>query len=349
MRQRYRWVLVSTLVFTAFFTVSIQAQPISCEIGDPILETIRYPFATVVTPDLIVVTNQQNGDVSSRDIYIETADMLDARVSDSGEWVAYTRYLPDRSMELWLTSVNEPAPRLVKAFEALPAMEVGGRNRSAQIAQWEWTPGQDVLIYTDTDLVEVPIAKSENTLAVSGYFAASANGHYLAITGLENLYLLDFEHELDLQSIADSEIFQSVAAGIVYPQAHWLPDSSAFLRLLPSGGDTVAIWQYTVAGDAEMIGSLHTDYFSVRFSPTMEHLVFWTQSLENGEPLVTVYIANSDGTNPVAILTSPGMTFHEWSPDGHHLLTIWITQKADALYTFILYVAEPHYTWRRST
>lgn len=318
MSQRHRWSLISALVLTAFFTVSVQAQSTSCESGDPILETITYPVVTVVSPDLIVVANQRNGEISSRDIYIETADVLNARVSDSGEWVAYTRYRPDRSVELWLTSVNEPAPRLIKVFDALPSMEAGGRNRLAQIDQWEWMPGRDFLMYTDHNLVDAPIAEGENTLAVSGHFAASPDGRYLAINGMENLYLLDFGHALDLLSIADSEMFQSVAAGIIYPQAHWLPDASAFLRLVSDDDDAVEIWQYTVAGDAEMIGSLDTDYFSVRFSPTMERLVFWTQSLENDTPLVTLYTANSDGTNPAAILTAPGITFHEWSPDGHH-------------------------------
>lgn len=314
-----RFVILLLSAIALLFVSSSHAQETSCT-ANPLLNVVTYPFVTVVSPDLIVVTGQENGALASYEIYIETSDVLTAKVSESGDTVAYTRFLPDRSMELWVTQVASPAPRLVARFDALPPMEEGARHRIPSIAQWEWLPGREILAYTASSDGSALVTQNDGNFAIAGSFAASPDGRYLSVTGVEALYLIDLDSDLDsdleLRSVSDSGTFQSIAAGTVFPQPHWLPDSSAFLRLLPAEDASTEIWRYPVEGQPEIIATIDVDTFSIRFAPTMTHLVFWRLN-DRENPQNTIYVANIDGTDAREMVEG---AFQEWLPDGDHFI-----------------------------
>lgn len=313
-----RFIVVMLVMMSIFVGTSGKFYADDCDLSAPLLDVEDYPQVTVVAPNLLLVVNADTLPITS-EIYVSTADIHEAKISDSGQWVAYLRYLPDNSQELWVTPTIEQEHQLVAQFDSIPPLNPEDRTRPAQILQWEWLPERDTLAYTWLSDSSNPLEVSPQTLRINGSFAASPDGVYLAIQTHDALYNLSLDDVNNVQRITDSDTYQSIGAGLVYPQPYWLPNASAFIQVLPTttdiSGNQSEIRKYSVDQEPELIGTVDANYFNIRVSPTVDRLAYWTS---NDDGTTTISISDLGGNNPEVVLSGADIWFDSWAPDGQH-------------------------------
>jgi len=311
----YNRLVTALMMMLTFVGVSSRISADDCV---PLLETESYPQVIVVTPSLLLVNNPNVPPITS-EIYVETTDVQEAKVSDSGEWIAYLRFFDVNNQQIWITPVEEQEHQMVVDFDIIPPLDPQDRARPEQILQWEWLPQRDILAYTLLTESTTPLDAREHSIAINGSFAASPDGQHLALQTRDALYWVSLDDIDNPQRITDSETYQSIGAGLVHPKPYWLPDSSAFIQVLPISaditGNQAAIWKYALDEEPELIGTVNTNYFNIRVSPTVDQLAYWTRS---DDGLTTISIADIDGRNAEVALSEMDIWFDSWTPDGQY-------------------------------
>ncbi len=122
------------------------------------------------------------------------------------------------------------------------------------------------------------------------------------------------------------------------PPIYWLPDGFTFYTLTPEGNDEgdifapddrFTIWRVdTRSATVEAVETYTGSMVSVRFSPDMQRLSFWTQRPDN---VRTLYVADLELGEQVAYDRLPSLEFLDWHPDSKQFIYWEFREKAPLL------------------
>lgn len=250
-------------------------------------------------------------------------------LSPNGDYVAFVeRSISGPQLMITTTdpaqsSIQSWTPPFQNVFDAL-----SWQNESTLIFS---TAIQDMMGYTSPGVIHrweigqgIPEAFDAS---LTGAFFISPDGEYMVVSqpgdyerNPAQLLLVRLE-DLSAQTVLTYDSISTASEYAYVPNLHWLADSSGFYVAVPPANlvyafgnpvPTTALWQVSVTGEAAQMGEVEADFFGTpQWSVDGEQLLFRQQSGAIEENLSTLFLANADGSNPVAQETGP-IHWHQW-------------------------------------
>jgi hypothetical protein len=178
--------------------------------------------------------------------YTYNGQVMDVRLSDDGQVLAYLKQLDDTHFELWAVNGDGTGDRALVSGEFLN--NIDPRAYAVAPHRYEWVPGTHMLAfntrqvfqgpgliqYNDLNLVDADTGEIKTLLPIGegGDFYYSPDGSQIALTTSETIVLVNADgtnrrRALEFQPVNTASEYQ------FYPAPVWSPDSSRLMVVIP--------------------------------------------------------------------------------------------------------------------
>ena len=271
------------------------------------------------------------------------AGLFGPALSPDGTLIAYSIVITDGVTQLWVASVAEggEAPHLLVGQDQLPSAD-GSQINSPN--HYQWLAGTHTLVfdtryiptsaggpgeYINADLWTV----YADTAAVSsllpagqaGYFAASPDGHTIAISRGTGLDLIDADGSNHLANVVDFPLIVTYSEYTFKPRPQWSADGSYFTVAIPSADpmaadSSVAFHRVTAAGAATAAGTVPGNFvfggnIQMQLAPDGAHAVYSRHGAADGPQELHLLTIQSGALGNTVFDTQVSPIGWGWSPD----------------------------------
>ncbi len=303
------------------------------------------PVSPAARPASLMIAYTLEGDVYLWQAGVDVTRLtdhgqaLDVSLSPSGAWVAYTRRVGDRPVELWAVRANGADNR-----QLVPAADLPSSGDTVLVPdQIEWLPGTHQLYYTTrvtyTGPGEPPSddlrrVDADNPADRAELLSPGQGGHFLFSPDREKILITQASRfrvaNIDGSGARDLFTYPSIftySEWTYYPDPVWKKDSSAFRVAIPAQDpltrpdDPTVIWDIPIDGSSARpllsVPAAPAYMYRPLISPDARTVLYQTRRSET-ELVSDLHIANID-LGGDWVIHSANQRLRNWSPDSLRL------------------------------
>jgi hypothetical protein len=345
-------IVQQTLAILTPATPAVQETPLPAA-SDPGAATLApTPDAPVSTtspsarPPSLLITYTMAGDVylwrPGGDItrLTDHGQALDVSMSPSGAWIAYTRRVDARQVDIWAVRADGSENRQLVPATDLPAAAPDSVVVPGQLG---WQPGTHRLYYNtrvtytgpgEPDNDDLRVVDADNPADHAELLSPTQGGHFLFSPDGQKLLITQGSRfrvaNVDGSGARDVFTYPSIftySEWTYYPDPVWKKDSSGFRVVIPAQDPLARPDDPTVIWDIPLDGSSARPLLSVPaapaymyrplISPDARTVLYQTRRSET-ELVSDLHIANID-LGGDWIIHSANQRLRNWSPDSARL------------------------------
>ena len=266
-------------------------------------------------------------------------------LSPDGTLIAYSIVITEGVTQLWVASVSEggEAPHLLVGQDQLPSAD-GSQINSPNHYQWlagthtlvfdtrfiptggptgpgEYIHGDLWTVFADTGALSTLLPGSDE----SAIFAASPNGHTIAVSRGTGIDLIDVDGSNHHQNVVTFPTIVTYSEYTFKPRPQWSADGSFFTVAVPShdpmaADSSVALYRVTAAGAATPYGTVPGNFvfgggIQMQIAPDGAHAAFSRGDPAGGPESLHMLAIQSDALGDEVFDTQSGAVGWGWSPD----------------------------------
>lgn len=312
-------------------------------------ETVLEPMpppAPAGVPDELIVAYVDPG----RNVWVWTesggarqlttsGDVGDVRISDDGQWIAFTRSVDFTHASLWAIRSDGTQEKALMDVEAFGSLPVPAEAVSIIPALFDWQPSTHTLAFTtrptfegpglmlsnDLWLVNADTGDRDELLAAGsgGRFTYSPDGSQIALVRPESVSLMNADGSDLRENVLTFPQVMTFSEFEYYPSPVWSPDGS-FLRVAIPPADQMqeppgptTIWEIPTDGSpAFQVGSVeNAPFFYPVLSRDAAKIAYQRWAGDPGLNRHELHIAAVDGSEDALYLTEMALLFNNWAPD----------------------------------
>lgn len=268
-----------------------------------------------------------------------SGDVGDVRISDDGQWIAFTRTVDFTQAALWAVRSDGSQEKALMDIESFSSLPAPAEAVSIIPALFDWQPSTHTLVFTtrptfegpglmlndDLWLVNADTGEREELLepGSGGRFTYSPDGSQIALTRPESISLVNADGSDLRENVITFPQVITYSEFEYYPSPVWSPDGS-FLRVAIPPADQMqeqpgptTIWEIPVDGSpAFQVGSVeNAPFFYPVLSRDAAKIAYQRPA---GDPALNRHelrIAAVDGSEDALYLTEMGLLFNNWALD----------------------------------
>lgn len=264
---------------------------------------------------------------------------LDVSISPSGAWVAYTRRVDGRQVELWAVRASGADNR-----QLVPAADLPSSGDTVLVPdQLDWLPGTHQLYYTTLVTTTGPgqpssddlrMVNADNPAERAVLLAPGQGGHFLFSPDRQKILITQASRfrvaNVDGSGVRDLFTYPSIftySEWTYYPDPVWKKDSSAFRVAIPAQDpltrpdDPTVIWDIPIDGSSARpllsVPAAPAYMYRPLISPDARTVLYQTRRSET-ELVSDLHIANID-LGGDWIIHSANQRLRNWSLDSLRL------------------------------
>ena len=277
------------------------------------------------------------------------ASLFNPRLSTDGLLVAYQVVVSEGVTELWVANSDPAAgaPHLLAGNAQTPNADPANINSPNNV---QWLPGTHTLVF-DTRFMPTggPFGPGEyisadlwtvyaDTSAVStllpaggaGFFAASPNGHTIAVSRGTGLDLVEVDGSNLRQNVVTFPSIITYSEYTFKPRPQWSADGSFFTIAIPSADplaadSSLAIKRVAVDGAVTLLGfqpgnAVFGGSIRPQIAPDGQHLVYSAGKPDNTGDILHMLTLLGDAVGDNSFDTQVQPIGWGWAPDSQHYI-----------------------------
>ena len=274
---------------------------------------------------------------------LSTGDILGGRLSDDGQWVAFTRSTDYIHFSLWVVAFDGSGERELVSSDTLMTFKNHDDAIGVEPYIFSWVPnshtiafntspkfdGPGLLVNDDLHLVdaETGVLTTLLTPGNGGVFYYSPDGSQIALVTPENISLINADGTNRRSNVLVYDSVLTYSEYAYYADPHWSADSS-FLRVAIPPHDSMGdptqpttLWQIPTDGSAAGVaGHVNTAPLSgVTISPDLSFIAYVDYFSGDSDPMRNLHINTFMGTSD-HIYSTGQIAVNTWAPDSRHFV-----------------------------
>jgi Tol biopolymer transport system component len=307
------------------------------------------PVAHSLPANLRLVYTDTSGNLfhwtqaASASSLLSSGDIIGARLSDDGQWVAFTRSTDYIHFSLWAIGFDGSGERELVSSDTLMTLKNNADAIGVEPYIFSWVPnshtlafntspkfdGPGLMINNDLQLVDVETSALTTMLSAGngGVFYYSPDGTQIALVTPENISLINADGSNRRSNVLVYDPVLTYSEFQYYAEPQWSADGT-FLRVAIPPQDSLGdptqqttLWHIPTDGTAAGVAGhiLTAPLSTVTLSPDLSWIAYEDYFSDASDPMRNLHINTITGSSD-HIYTTGQINLNTWAPDSIHFI-----------------------------
>ncbi len=274
---------------------------------------------------------------------LASGDILGARLSDDGQWAAFTRSNDYLHFSLWVIGFDGSGERQLLTEDQLFALKNNADAVGVEPFIFSWVPGSHTIAFNTSPKFEGPGLLVNDDLHLvnadtgafstlltpgnGGVFYFSPDGSQIALVTPENISLINADGSNRRSNVLVYDPVLTYSEYQYYAAPQWSADGT-FLRVaippqasLDNPGDMTTLWHIPTDGSSAGVAGhvLTAPLSAVTLSPDLSWIAYESYFADGSDNRRNLHINTVTGTSDV-IYTTGEVNLNTWAPDSVHFV-----------------------------